>query len=104
MQRNSKAVAGLGACLRIAAALSVLAAFSNPSVAQQQGTAEEREACTPDAFRLCGAFIPDADKITACLKSNRSQLSPACKVVFSGKPRPSANESTYAQGRRGSLR
>jgi len=100
MQRNLKAGSSLRTCLRIAAALSVLAACPSPSDAQQQGTPEERQACTPDAFRLCGAFIPDADKITACLKSNRNQLSPECKLVFSPKPR----DNIAAAGRRGNLR
>jgi hypothetical protein len=48
----------------------------------EQGTADERRACTPDAFRLCGEFIPNADRITACLQEKVRDLSPACRVVF----------------------
>jgi hypothetical protein len=101
MQPNLKAASIGIACLRIAAALSVLAAYSNPSDAQQQGTPEQRQACTPDAFRLCSDFIPDADKITVCLKKNRNQLSPDCKLVFSGKLPGGA---AIIPGRRGSVR
>jgi hypothetical protein len=101
MRRYWKAASTGFACLRIAAALFMLAVYSNPSDAQQQGTPEERQACTPDAMRLCGEFIPDADKITACLKKNRNQLSPDCKLVFSAKP-PAG--PSILPGRRGSVR
>jgi len=56
--------------------------------ATAQGTAHEREACTPDVFRLCGAYIPDADRITACLRGNGSRLSKACYDVFFPDPGP----------------
>jgi hypothetical protein len=110
MQRNLKAASIGMACLRIAAALCVLAAYSNPCLAQQQGTQAERQACTPDVFRLCSDFIPDADKITACLKKSRNQLSPDCKLVFSGKLKQeargdvSADSGAVTSGRRGALR
>lgn len=55
------------------------------AAAQSQGSEEARQACTPDVFRLCGDFIPNADKITACLKAKRDQLSPACGKVFGKK-------------------
>jgi hypothetical protein len=91
--------------LRTAAALSALVALASPSLGQQQGTQEERDACTPDAFKLCGEFVPDADKITACLKQKKNELSPACKVVFSGKPKQQASGgSNIIPGRRGSVR
>ena len=101
MQRNWKAGQTGLVSRRVAAALSMLVAFASPSYGQQQGTPEERQACTPDAFRLCGNFIPDADKITACLKNNRDQLSPECKLVFSGKP---PRGPSVIPGRRGSVR
>jgi hypothetical protein len=52
-----------------------------PAIAEQ-GTVDDRRACTPDVFRLCGAFIPNADRITACLQEKVRDLSPACRVVF----------------------
>jgi hypothetical protein len=52
------------------------------AVAQNQGTDVQREACTPDAFRLCGQFIPDSSRIEICLRAAGPKLSPACCVVF----------------------
>jgi hypothetical protein len=60
---------------------SVLAVFLQSS-AMAQGTDREREACTPDVFRLCGAYIPDADRITACLRNSGVRLSRPCYDVF----------------------
>jgi len=44
---------------------------------------QDADACTPDAFRLCQAAIPDAARVAHCLAANKARLSPACKVVFS---------------------
>jgi hypothetical protein len=43
-----------------------------------------REACTPDAMRLCSEFVPDVAKITACMKAKRAQLSAACITAMRG--------------------
>ncbi|MGY3134691.1 hypothetical protein ACVMIH_004483 [Bradyrhizobium sp. USDA 4503] len=51
-------------------------------------TQDQQQACTPDAFRLCGPEIPDVDRITACMIRNKAQLSPACRVFFRGGPEP----------------
>src|ERR1700735_5861806 len=66
---------------------SVLAVFVQSS-AMAQGTQRQRDACTPDVFRLCGAYIPDADRITACLRNSGSQLSRPCYDVFFPAPPP----------------
>src|SRR5262245_16155633 len=50
-------------------------------------TAEQQQACTDDAFRLCGSFIPDVDRVTACMAKRKAQLSPACKAQFGPAPR-----------------
>jgi hypothetical protein len=47
-----------------------------------EATAEQRRACTPDAFRLCSSHIPNIEAITACMRANKSKLSPECKLVF----------------------
>lgn len=59
-----------------------VAAICVPAFAFAQGTEEEREACTPDVFRLCGKFIPDAGRIESCLRDAGPRLSPACHMVF----------------------
>ena len=52
-------------------------------------TPEQQQACTGDAFRLCGDAIPDVDRVTVCMIRNRSQLSPGCRVYFR-EPEPEA--------------
>jgi hypothetical protein len=51
-------------------------------------TAEQQQACSPDAFRLCSSEIPDVDRVTACMVRNKSQLSPQCRVFFRPGPEP----------------
>lgn len=53
-------------------------------------TPEQEQACTPDAMRLCSAYIPDVDRITACMIARKSQLSPECGRFFRGGPQPVA--------------
>jgi hypothetical protein len=55
--------------------LLTVAASTRPAAAQASDAAER---CTPDVMRLCNEFIPDADRIAACLKSKRKQLTPSC--------------------------
>ena len=54
---------------------------------KQSGTEAQRRACTPDVWRLCGAYIPFEGPITACLMRNdrKGKLSRACHLVFLGK-------------------
>jgi hypothetical protein len=70
--------------LMLATALSV----SMWSTASQAYTPEQQQACTNDAFRLCGADIPDVDRVTACMVRNKSQLSPPCRAQFRADPEP----------------
>jgi hypothetical protein len=57
-----------------------LAMIATPAFAG--GTAEQREACTPDAFRLCMSAMPDEGRVESCLRSAGPRLSPACYTVF----------------------
>ena len=68
---------GFGALVLAASLMSFTAAN-----AAEVATAEQRAACTPDAFRLCSSEIPNIPAITACMRKNRSNLSAACKAVF----------------------
>jgi hypothetical protein len=47
-----------------------------------KGTWEQQMACTPDVWRLCGAAIPDVDRIVSCLRQNTPSLSDGCRAVF----------------------
>lgn len=45
-------------------------------------TQADKDACTPDVFRLCSAYIPDEAPIVACLQSHKPDLSPECTPVI----------------------
>jgi hypothetical protein len=65
--------------------LVMLAALFGNGIAfaqENRGTAEQRAACAPDAFRLCFSYIPDATNVEACLRQRKSDLSDACRAVF----------------------
>jgi hypothetical protein len=57
-----------------------VAAGTRPAAAQASDAADR---CTPDVMRLCSEFIPEADRIVACLKAKRRQLSPSCLGALS---------------------
>ena len=84
--------------LMLATALSV----SIWSAAGRAYTPEEQQACSDDAFRLCGPEIPDVDRVTVCMIRNKSQLSPPCRVFF--RPGPEATVTPAAAGRPLSIR
>jgi hypothetical protein len=65
-----------------AAILGSIAFQSTVSAQENQGTEAQRMACTPDVFRLCGAQIPDRDRILSCLRQNIALLSRPCRAVF----------------------
>ena len=81
----------LGLMLAIALSVSIWPAASRAY------TPEEQQACSDDAFRLCGDAIPDVDRVTACMVRNKSQLSPGCRVYF--KPEPEAAVTPVTAGR-----
>ena len=78
---------------RVAAAF-VFAALSAPAFAQ--GTAEQREACTPDAIKLCSDTIPDIDKTKACMQAHEAELSPRCRAVFTAGDERQPGDETPA--------
>ena len=86
---SSLRICGLGATLAVALSISLV-----PSTGHAY-TDEQEQACTPDAMRLCSAFIPDVDRITACMIQNQSQLSPECRRFF--RPGPEPGEAAAAR-------
>jgi len=70
-------------------ALPVGILLGSLGVASAQGSDAAREACTPDAMRLCNEFIPDEAKVKSCMLSKRSQLSEACRLAM--RPKPAEN-------------
>jgi hypothetical protein len=86
--KNNAILTWLGASVLALGLLS----YSTASIAL--GTAEERAACTPDVFRLCGSEIPNVTQIIACLKAKKAQLSPGCKTAFNPPPTTTASAKT----------
>ncbi len=77
--------------VRFTSALALLAGASlYGAVANAEVSQDVRQACTPDAMRLCSEFIPDVAKITACMKAKHSQLSAACLTAMRGGDRHEA--------------
>jgi hypothetical protein len=72
--------------LGVAALLGLALTFAPlPAAAQQpqgQWTQEQRAACEPDAMRLCNQYVPDVQRVTACMQHYRRYLSAACRKVF----------------------
>ncbi|WP_246741654.1 hypothetical protein [Bradyrhizobium aeschynomenes] len=54
-------------------------------------TAEQEQACTSDAFRLCSSDIPNVDRVTACMVRRKAELSPPCRAQFGPQPRQAAS-------------
>jgi hypothetical protein len=82
-RRNRRSIMTVAALL----AFALMAAGTLPAAAQ--GTPEQRAACEGDAMRLCGNYVPDVQRITACMRAKRSQLSPRCRAHFGGAKKKS---------------
>ena len=44
---------------------------------------QNQDACMNDAMELCGQFVPDRERVAACLLSNRHRVSPPCRTALS---------------------
>jgi hypothetical protein len=84
---------GLGATFAVALSLSLL------PTAGHAYTPEEQQACQPDAFRLCGAEVPDVNRVTACMVAKKAQLSPECRRFFRAGPEPVADAPDAVSGK-----
>jgi hypothetical protein len=70
--------------IALAAAAVLTVATCSTAVAEDRGTPEEREACTPDVLRLCLSSTYSVKAIMACMVQKKDQLSPACRKVIVG--------------------
>jgi hypothetical protein len=77
------------ACIAI-----VIASQVTPSAA---ATTEERAACTPDVLRLCSSDIPNVERVVACMKRERSKLSPGCAAVVRTARSIRSTDDPFAQ-------
>jgi hypothetical protein len=80
--------------------LATAFAVSMMATAGQAYTPEQEQACSGDALRVCGADIPDVDRITACMIRNKAQLSPGCRAFFRSPEPESAPAATRATTRK----
>lgn len=55
------------------------------STASGQVSQSARQACTPDALRLCSDYIPDVGRITACMRAKSAQLSTPCRAAMNAE-------------------
>ena len=67
---------------QIATAVAVFGFVVSFASTSRTFTAEQRSACTTDAFRLCSSEIPNIDGITVCMRKQKANLSAACQPVF----------------------
>ncbi len=60
---------------------AVLASFTGVASAESARDRQER-ACQADAMKFCRDFVPDEEKIAACMGQHRSELSVSCGIVY----------------------
>jgi hypothetical protein len=85
----------LGLVIAIGGATGVVAPVS---AQEYRGTWEQQMACTPDVWRLCGDQIPDVDRIVACLRQNKPQLSGGCRAVFESQANAQQQQQSSPRG------
>jgi hypothetical protein len=77
------------AAIQIAIALTALALAFAPAAVQAQQ--DGKQACMQDALAFCGQFIPDRERVGACLFANMGRISPVCReLVKNFTPRTAA--------------
>jgi hypothetical protein len=62
--------------------LGIVVAIVAPTLAMAAPSAAVRAACAPDARKLCGAVISNAEARHKCMVAHRAQLSEACKAAL----------------------
>ena len=43
---------------------------------------QNQDACMNDAMEFCGQFVPDRERVAACLLSNRHRVSAPCRSAL----------------------
>jgi hypothetical protein len=68
--------------LSVAAFLIFLAHQVDSARAQEHVFDETRQACGPEAIRLCREYIPDVPKITTCMEAKYTQINEECRLAM----------------------
>ena len=45
-------------------------------------TQEQARMCTGDAFKFCSSEISNIDKVSACMRQHKAELSPGCAALM----------------------
>jgi catabolite regulation protein CreA len=63
--------------------IAVLALVASAGAASAQTySADQQRLCTSDAMRLCSSEIPDVERVTVCMRRQKTSLSDGCRSVF----------------------
>lgn len=65
-------------------AVALSAASATSALAGSTVTLQDRQqaACYDDAQRLCGDFMPDSDKVEACMLTMKNKVSARCRKFY----------------------
>lgn len=65
-------------------AAAAMAASTTAALAGSTVTLQDRQqaACYDDAQRLCGEFMPDSDKVEACMLTMKNKVSARCRKFY----------------------
>jgi hypothetical protein len=66
----------------VALAPATVRSQSQETQSQYSQSQEDQGACMADAFAVCGQFIPDRERVAACLIANSSRISPPCAAAI----------------------
>ena len=61
---------------------STLIGFALSAGAARADAQQDQQACMNDAMTICGQYIPDRERVAACLMANRGHVSPPCRVAL----------------------
>ena len=75
-----------------AALALTLSGLSTAAYAEFKPSAALRSACTGDALKLCGQYLPNMDKIQSCLVSKISETSPKCRTQYEADTKTAAKK------------
>ena len=67
--------------MRFTMAAAALLVLTGSAMAESQRDRQER-ACQADAMKFCKDFVPNEEKIAACMGQHRSELSVNCGIVY----------------------
>lgn len=74
--------------MRLAAYVSgvlLIVAVAGPAFGTDRGPTlqdKQQAACYDDVMRLCGNFVPDVDKVKACMQGKRRLVSAKCSAMW----------------------